>query len=192
MASAAASLAKRANVSWRWAWLLLLVVAAATGPRAVASQAHALLDSAEPPAGSKLTEAPAQLVLHFAQALKPESSWVLVDDAAGNEVAVNVGFDQNDRKLMTATFASPAGPGVYKVRWQTLSAADGDYAQGSYMLTILNPDGSNPAGTNASSGAESSGGGSGRVVLVLVVVAGVLVIAGGSLFVYRARTGGRA
>ncbi len=139
---AAGSLVARARLSWRCAWSLLLILAAVIGPSAVASQAHALLDHAEPPAGSELTTAPSQLVLHFAQALKPESSWVLVSDAAANDVPVQLGFDTVDPKLMTATFASLPGPGVYKVRWQTLSAADGDYAQGSYTLTILNPDGS--------------------------------------------------
>ena len=188
----AGSLARRANVSWRWVWLLLLVVAAAAGPRAAGSQAHALLDHADPPAGSKLTEPPAQLDLHFAQALKSDSSWVIVDNASGNEVPLNVTFDESDNKLMTAIFVTPPGPGVYKVRWQTLSAADGDYAQGSYMLTVLNPDGSDPAGLKAGAGAESKRGGGGGVVLALAVVVGIVVIAGGSLFVYRARSGSSA
>jgi methionine-rich copper-binding protein CopC len=163
----------------------LLAAASLTAHR---SEAHALLDYAEPPAGSELREAPSELVLHFAQALKPESSWILLSDAAGDDVPVSVTFDPLDRKLMRAALPASLGPGVYRVRWQTLSADDDDYAQGSYLLTVLNTDGSSPAGTNTTSGAKSNSGGRGRVVVILVVAGGVLILTG-SLLLYRRRRG---
>jgi LPXTG-motif cell wall-anchored protein len=76
-------------------------------------------------------------------------------------------------------------PDVYKVRWQTLSADDDDYAQGSYSLTVLNPDGSSPGAAQEAT-KNDGGGGSGGTALVAggVVVA---LIVGASAFYFSRR-----
>jgi methionine-rich copper-binding protein CopC len=144
-----------------------------------------MLDHAEPPAESELRESPPELSLFFTQALKPASSWVLLRDADGNEIQPELAFDAANAKLMKAKLPE-LKPGVYTVRWQSLSADDDDYAQGSYKLTVLNPDGSRPQGSTESA-AESNGGGGGWVLVVGAVVAGAVVLTGGLLILSQRR-----
>jgi hypothetical protein len=64
-------------------------------------------------------------------------------------------------------------PGVYTVKWQSLSADDDDYADGTYKLTLLRPDGTSPEG----SASEAAGEGSGLTGILLALGAAVAVIA---------------
>jgi methionine-rich copper-binding protein CopC len=127
--------------------------------------AHAELQKAEPPNGGTLATTPAELTLHFSQNLVTAQSWVAIRDPQGGDTQLKVSFDPNDRKLMRATTPQLA-PGVYTIRWQSLSAEDDDFAQGSYKLTVLNPDGSKPAGNEDNTGA------------VLAIVGLVMLVAG--------------
>src|SRR4029453_13357964 len=115
-------------------------------------------------------QAPSALTLFFAQGLVPASSWILLRDANDQDIPVQVEFDATDRKVMRAKLDT-IRPGVYTVKWQTLSADDDDYAQGSYKLTVLNPDGSRPAGDAS---ATSGSGGVGLAPIVLAIGAGGL------------------
>jgi methionine-rich copper-binding protein CopC len=124
--------------------------------------AHAELRESEPPDGGTLAATPAQLTLKFSQNLVPSQSWVAIRDAQGGDVQLAVTVDPNDRKVMRAT-TPQLMPGVYTIRWQSLSADDDDFAQGSYKLTVLNPDGSKPAGEDDSTG-----------TVLLIIGAGVL------------------
>lgn len=114
--------------------------------------AHAELRESEPPDGGTLATTPAQLSLRFSQNLVPSQSWVAVRDTQGGDVQLAVTVDPNDRRVMRA-MTPPLVPGVYTIRWQSLSADDDDFAQGSYKLTVLNPDGSRPAVADDSTGA---------------------------------------
>jgi methionine-rich copper-binding protein CopC len=113
--------------------------------------AHAELQSSEPPAGGTLATTPAQLTLRFSQNLIATQSWVAIRDSLGGDTQLNVTVDPNDRKVMRAT-TPQLQPGVYTIRWQSLSAEDDDFATGSYELTVLNPDGSKPAGNEDNTG----------------------------------------
>jgi len=127
--------------------------------------AHAELTSSEPPNGGTLATTPAELTLHFSQNLVTAQSWVAIRDSQGGDTQLKVSFDPNDKKLMRATTPQLA-PGVYTIRWQSLSADDDDFQQGSYKLTVLNPDGSKPAGNEDNTGT------------VLAVLAFVVFVAG--------------
>ena len=132
--------------------------------------AHANLERSEPPDGGELRQTPAQLTLHFSQALMPNESWVAIRDASGADTQLSVTFDPADRKVMRAmTPALP--PGFYTIRWQSLSAEDDDFAQGSYKLTVLRPDGSKP---------EAEGDGN----LALYAIGGVMAALVGGLGVW--------
>jgi methionine-rich copper-binding protein CopC len=155
-------------------WLVLLRLA----PAAPVS-AHADLIRAEPAAGSNLQQAPAQLTLFFTQRLKPEGSWVRLDDSRGQDVPVTYAIDSADAKVMRVTLPA-LKPDTYKVRWQTLSADDDDYAGGSYGLTVLE------AGASGGSPEESSGdagAGGGGVALYAGIAVAVVALIGG--FVWR-------
>ena len=45
-------------------------------------------------------------------------------------------IDDDNRKLMTVSLQSDLPNGVYTVRWRTLSADDGDDAEGEFQFTI--------------------------------------------------------
>ena len=132
--------------------------------------AHAELQKSEPPNGGTLATTPAELTLHFSQNLVTAQSWVAIRDAQGGDTQLKVSFDANDKKVMRAT-TPQLPPGTYTIRWQSLSADDDDFAQGSYKLTVLNPDGSKPAGNEDNTGTVLAG--VGIVVLVLACAFGV-------------------
>jgi methionine-rich copper-binding protein CopC len=155
----------------------VLVATAALAASGLSASAHANLERAEPPADSRLAQPPASLSLYFTQALKPESSWVQLRDASDIVVVEKVEFDPANGKLMKVTLPVLA-PGSYTVKWQTLSADDDDYAQGSYGLTILRPDGSDPGSSASPRPTSSDGGGNGSTLLYVGAAAAVLVAAG--------------
>jgi methionine-rich copper-binding protein CopC len=113
--------------------------------------AHANLERSEPPDGGQLARTPAQLTLQFTQNLVPAQSWVAIRDADGGDTQLAVTIDPGNRKVMRAK-TPVLRPGVYTIRWQSLSADDDDFAQGSYKLTVLNPDGSKPPGGSDNTG----------------------------------------
>lgn len=126
--------------------------------------AHAELKSSEPPDGGTLATTPAELTLRFSQNLVTAQSWVAIRDAQGGDTQLKVTFDANDKKVMKAT-TPPLQPGIYTIRWQSLSAEDDDFATGSYKLVVLNPDGSRPPGSEDSTG------------FVLIIIAAVVAAA---------------
>ena len=101
--------------------------------------AHADYDDAVPAAGEVVSQAPQQVQVWFTQELfrregqnalevyGPGDQRVDQDDAA---------IDDDNRKLMTVSLQSDLPNGVYTVRWRTLSADDGDDAEGEFQFTI--------------------------------------------------------
>ena len=101
--------------------------------------AHADYDDAVPAAGEVVSQTPQQVQIWFTQELfrregqnslevyGPDDQRVDQDDAA---------IDDDNRKLMTVSLLSDLPNGVYTVRWRTLSADDGDDAEGEFQFTI--------------------------------------------------------
>src|SRR5918994_2458223 len=127
--------------------LMILAVTLVAGLPVTGVIAHAELKSSEPPGGGTLATTPAELTLNFSQNLVTAQSWVAILDAQGGDTQLKVSFDPNDRKVMKAT-TPQLPPGIYTIRWQSLSADDDDFATGSYKLIVLNPDGSRPPGSS--------------------------------------------
>ena len=148
----------------------LLAVALIVALPGTGAFAHAELSKSEPPAGGSLASTPAQLTLTFSQNLVPSQSWVAIRDALGGDTQLAVTVDPNDRKVMRAT-TPQLPPGNYTIRWQSLSAEDDDFAQGSYKIVVLKPDGSKPPGNSDSTGTALAG--VGIVIIVLVAAGGV-------------------
>ena len=129
------------NLPRVFAKLLSVVVLLATIHYSLATAvlAHADYDSSVPAADELLSQAPQQVQVWFTQDLfrregqnslevyGPDDQRVDLDDAA---------IDDDNRKLMTVSLQSDLADGVYTVRWRTLSADDGDDADGDFQFTI--------------------------------------------------------
>ncbi len=112
-----------------------------------AVQAHALLVRADPQPNSELTQPPDSLQFWFSEPLEETFTGARILDVAGAEIPTGAPqFDPADPTHLTLPLET-IEPGVYTVVWQTLSSVDGHEWIGSFPLTILNPDGTRPAGT---------------------------------------------
>ena len=121
------------------------VVAMLLSPQA--ARAHALLVRADPQPNAELTQPPAAIQFWFSEPLEETFTGARILDAAGTEIPTGAPqFDPDDPNHLTLPLES-IEPGVYTVVWQTLSSVDGHEWVGSFPLTILNPDGTRPAGT---------------------------------------------
>lgn len=117
-----ASLTRPAGVA------LILVVAGTAA-------AHAFLERAEPPTGSILRAAPAEVRLWFTGTLEPAFSTLRVVDERGEQV--DLGDPRVDaaslRLLRVSLRALP--PGTYRVLWRVL-ALDGHLSEGDFTFRI--------------------------------------------------------
>lgn len=127
-------------LAWSAAALALLL-----SPAAV--RAHALLVRADPQPNAELTQPPEAIQFWFSEPLEETFTGARILNAAGTEIPTGAPqFDPEDPTHLTLPLES-IEPGVYTVVWQTLSSVDGHEWVGSFPLTILNPDGTRPAGT---------------------------------------------
>jgi len=111
--------------------------------------AHALLVRSIPAANARWTVAPASIELWFSEPLEPDFSDARLLDSNGRQFVTGAAsIDINDAHHLSLPIGA-LGPGVYTVAWQTLSQIDGHEWLGSFTFTILNPDGSTPAGAPA-------------------------------------------
>ena len=146
--------------------------------------AHALLVSADPPVNAQLRQAPAALSLSFSEPLERRFSSVRVVDQDGARVDERVEFDENDSALMRVHL-KPLSSGYVTVSWETVSVVDGHRISGSYPLTILNQDGSLPAGAPQAGAITVSGTAAdpGRVVVKWLLLLGTALLTGSLLFI---------
>jgi methionine-rich copper-binding protein CopC len=169
----------------------LLLVALLSVFLAGSAESHANLASSEPVLDARIVQPPSELMLRFTQRLKPEGSWVQLKASDGVNIVQQVTFDQEDRYVMRGMLPQIT-PGEYTVSWQSLSADDDDYADGSFRFTLLNPDGSSPGGQGQATGGRNVGRGDGggtSVGTLLAVVAAVALVGGAVVFVTRYRKG---
>jgi len=164
--------------------LLLLLVVSLLGSHVSRVSAHANLDTSDPAKDARLTQAPSTMTLRFTQGLKPEGSWVQVAGDDGVNRVTEFSFDPSDKKVMRAE-VEPLHAGVYTVKYQSLSAGDDDYHDGSYQFTVLNPDGSNPGAEAASSQPSGEDDDGGSVTTIVAVVAAVILVGGALVFALR-------
>lgn len=176
----------RKGTPW-WLPLLALALGAAAAfasdsPRQAG--AHALLVRADPPVNAQLREPPAQLTLYFSEPLERRFSGVRVVDQKGARVDERVEFDPADDAAMRVVL-KPLSPGFITVYWETVSTVDGHRITGSYPLTILNPDGSQPAGQPAAVGVQVEGTElkPQRVIDKLLLLLGGALLTGAFVFV---------
>lgn len=101
------------------------------------------------PGANELTQPPTKIELWFSEPLEADFSSVRLITTTGEEIAL--GEQTLDSKDFTHLSVSvrQLEPGIYTVAWKSLSRTDGHEWLGSFPFTVLNPDGSRPAGTVA-------------------------------------------
>jgi methionine-rich copper-binding protein CopC len=112
-----------------------LVLAAILVPGTVFAHAH--YDHSDPAAGVNLNNAPTQVKVWFTEGVKPAGSSLMVLDASGLPVSKSdSAVDASDAKLMTVSLNASVPNGVYTVKWKTISADDGDDADGQFQFSV--------------------------------------------------------
>jgi methionine-rich copper-binding protein CopC len=163
-----------------------------------AAFAHAEPVRVSPGDGAILASPPARIEMVMSQEMARQAgaNAIQVFDVAGTEVTKESAvIDNLDRRKLSVALPTGLATGSYTVNWKTVSADDGDPAQGSISFTVdptrtpspgkevlrespLAPDGQNPAAVGSK--LQTNSGVS--WVLVLAVVAGTAVIGGGAAF----------
>ena len=161
--------------------LLLFAVALGLGARGSAS-AHAALISSEPAANGFLRQSPPVLVMRFNEPLDTRGSGAQLLSATATGTPLKLGSPQFSDGDRTMTIAAPElEPGVYSVVWLNVSTIDGHAITGSFPFTILNADGTLPAGQASALGLgdpDPSPLFDAAVVRALTLLALILVVAG--------------
>ena len=140
----------------RYAGLLaVIVVLGVVALRPSIALGHASLVRADPAPNSFVQRPPTQIDLSFAETLDRSNSSIRLLDATGKDIALPKPQFSSDGLGMTVQLPK-LDPGIYNVLWANISQTDGHALRGSYPFTILNPDGSVPAGTNQVSGLGSN------------------------------------
>lgn len=144
--------------------------------------AHAELVRATPADGTSLSARPGQVALTFSEALAA-SSRLVVTDGCGRQVTGAVRVSGN---AMVA--AVPSGqPGAWSVTADVVSSDDGHASQEHSSFTLQGAASCKDAPPVAQGASGSTSGTSGSTTTVLVL-AGVLAVAGAGAMVVRRRT----
>lgn len=171
--------------------VVLVALVAVANP----AMAHGELERSEPADGAVVNVAPEQVHAWFTQELFRRAGENALDVSTddGERVAGEVVIDDSDRTHMYITFESPLEPGTYVVRWQSLSATDGDSASGEFSFTF------DPVATTAATNVPSpeanesdgpatgEGNGTDWLLLGVLVVAGIAIVGGLALVMWRLR-----
>ena len=86
------------------------------------------------PAANATVSAPANIMIHFSEALEPKFSMLTLTDAIGHVVNKEPSKVSPDAKMMTLPLPTLA-PGVYTVNWIGV-AVDTHRSQGDYKFTV--------------------------------------------------------
>ena len=170
--------------AWGTAALLLGAILALAAPDV--AFAHARLSSANPAPNAILTTAPTTITITFTESLDQSGSDIIVYNQEGKQVSIGKGkVDTSDAKKMTVQMHGVDSEG-YSVVWRSKSLVDGDPFTGAYGFTVSKDATPSPGNTGGgSSGGASSGGGTPLWVTVLVGLLGLVVGAGGAIFLTR-------
>jgi methionine-rich copper-binding protein CopC len=109
----------------------LAALALALAANATPAAAHARLDSASPAAGSTVTASPAQVTLHFTEALEPKFSGAEVHGAGSARVDTGSSVSGSTMRVDVKSLE----PGAYIVNWHALSV-DTHKTQGSFSFHV--------------------------------------------------------
>jgi copper transport protein len=110
------------------------------------ADAHALLVRSDPKQNDQLRVAPSNVTAYFSETLDTHLSSLQVVDGAGERVDDGSTTFGPEAERMQIGITGTLGAGYYTVIWETLSSVDGHLFKGFYPFTVLNENGSAPAG----------------------------------------------
>ncbi|MFI5202021.1 MAG: copper resistance CopC/CopD family protein, partial [Candidatus Kapaibacterium sp.] len=98
--------------------------------------AHATPIQYVPAASSVLSQAPAEVQIHFSERVEPRVSSITVLGPDGSRVDLaNSGVDRADPRDYRVGLKD-VGNGTYTISWQVISADDGHYSKGAYVFSV--------------------------------------------------------
>lgn len=147
------------------------------------AEAHALLARADPPINASLRESPARITLYMTEQLQRSHSSVQVLDSAGQRRDIGETEFSDDVPTQMSLRVLRLDPGVYTVVWETLSEVDGHTWTGSYVFSVLNPDGSAPPGSGVIVDLDRPGPPVAADSVVKAIGLGALVLFVGAVFI---------
>jgi copper transport protein len=118
------------RLAGRIAWLILAVFLALAAP----ATAHADLLDADPRPNTRVDQAPERLALEFSEPLQDTYTSVELVDANHTDHVDTFAIGE-DRRQLEASLGD-LEDGVYTVRWQALSSADGHTTAGTYLVAV--------------------------------------------------------
>ena len=148
--------------------------------------AHAEYDRSDPAADALIHAAPARVDVWFTQPLFRRAGANTLVVTGGSGARVDTGealLDDADRTHMSVVLPAELVDGEYTVAWTTLSATDGDAAEGSFRFTIdrsapahgdMTPTAPEQLRPGAGSGATAGGSGAAFPWWAAVAALGVL------------------
>ena len=160
--------------------MLALILGSALVDPGTAS-AHALLQSADPAAGSTVATPPAAVTLTFGEAPDPRLSSVRVRDTGSQDVATGPAQAVPGHPDQLRVALKPLSDGVYSVSWRAVSAVDSHVAAGTFAfgVGVAATSASSPASTG---GASSTSGSAAAVVFRWILYLGLIALFGAGFF----------
>ena len=179
--------------------------------------AHAELDVPTPANGATVDGTPTEVAGTFTQAMESDGSSLQLRDAAATVVATG-GVDPADDQRLVIGDVPDLVPGVYEVRWTSLSAEDSELARGTWTFTVAAGPSPTPAPSptatvtpsasasasptqapsptlapspapSASAGGGGPSAGTSDVLVPIVAALAIVLIAAGLLLGRRGRSG---
>jgi methionine-rich copper-binding protein CopC len=144
--------------------------------------AHASLVSSDPADGVTLTASPASITATFAEAFDTGRSSMELLGPDSSTLATNARGTSATAESMTISGYGTLAPGLYSVRWTTITPDDNGIERGTFRFTIA----TTTASPSPTAGSGASSGGAGDIALPLVAL-GVLLAGGLAWFLRRSR-----
>lgn len=161
--------------------VVVVVVVLLLSPRE--AEAHALLARADPPINASLRESPTRITLFMTEQLQRSHSSVQVLGSGGQRRDIGDTEFSDAVPTQMSVRVLRLDPGVYTVVWETLSEVDGHTWTGSYVFSVLNPDGSAPTGSGVEVDLDRPGPPVAADAAVKAIGLGALVLFVGAVFV---------
>ncbi|MDE2966588.1 MAG: CopD family protein [Chloroflexota bacterium] len=147
------------------------------------ASAHALLARADPPINASLRESPIRITLFMTEQLQRSHSSIQVLHSSGERRDIGQTEFADEVPTQMSVRVLKLDPGVYTVVWETLSEVDGHTWTGSYVFSVLNPDGSAPAGSGVEIDLDRPGTPVAADAAVKAIGLAALVIFAGAVFI---------
>lgn len=135
---------------------------------------HAQLVSSNPRSGGTLATTPATISAMFSEVLTPDGSSLVVQNAAGAQVAAGTVSGQDNTSMSANVPQLPDGQ--YTVLWTAVTADDKAVERGTYSFTVGAAGSTAPTASPSAATGQKTETTSGGDVVIALVLAGIVVV----------------